>query len=104
MATKTVVSVVDDIDGSENAETVSFALAGATYEIDLATRNREALKAALAPFIAAARSGQGGRVRRSATRSDDDAAAIRRWAAENGLQVSHRGRIPQQLREQYENR
>lgn len=104
MATKTVVSVVDDIDGTENAETVSFALGGTTYEIDLANSNREALKSALAPFIEAARSSQGGRVRRSAARSDDDAAAIRRWAAENGVQVSHRGRIARDVREQYENR
>jgi hypothetical protein len=104
MATKTVVSVVDDIDGSENAETVSFAYGGATYEIDLATGNREALAAALAPFIAAARSSQGSRVRRSGPRFEDDAAAIRRWASENGLHVSHRGRIPRDVREQYENR
>jgi hypothetical protein len=104
MATKTVVSVVDDIDGSENAETVSFAFGGATYEIDLATRNRDALKTALAPFIAAARSSQGSRARRPDSRPEDDAAAIRRWAAENGVQVSHRGRIPRHVREQYETR
>lgn len=104
MATKTLVSVVDDIDGSEDAQTVSFTYGGQTYEIDLAARNREALSAALAPFIAAARSSKGGRDRRAGARFEDDAAAIRRWAAENGVHVSERGRIPRNVREQYENR
>jgi hypothetical protein len=103
MATKTVVSVVDDIDGSENAETVRFAYGGAAYEIDLASKNRDALKAALSPFIEAARSaGRGGRSSRA--HSDDDAAAIRTWAAQHGIEVSKRGRVPRTVREQYDNR
>lgn len=104
MATKTVVSVVDDIDGSENAETVNFAFGGSTYEIDLAPKNRDALKEALSPFIAAAHSTARGRGRSSASRADDDAAAVRAWAAENGIHVSERGRIPRHVREQYNNR
>ena len=104
MATKTVVSVVDDIDGTEDAETVTFAYGGSTYEIDLARKNREALNAALSPFIAAARSAGRARARASASRSDDDAAAVRAWAAENGIHVSERGRIPRHVREQYNNR
>lgn len=104
MATKTVVSVVDDIDGSEDAETVSFTYGGATYEIDLGRKNREALNAALSPFIAAARSSGRGRSRGSASRGDDDAAAVRAWAAENGIHVSERGRIPKHVRDQYSSR
>ena len=104
MATKTVVSVVDDIDGTEDAETVTFAYGGSTYEIDLARKNREALNAALSPFIAAARSAGRARARASASRSDDDAAAVRAWAAENGIHVSERGRIHRHVREQYNNR
>ena len=104
MATKTVVSVIDDMDGSENAETVNFTYGGATYEIDLAPKNRDALNAALSPFIAAARSTARGRGRGSASRTDDDAAAVRAWAAENGIHVSERGRIPSSVREQYNNR
>ena len=104
MATKTIVSVVDDIDGSENAETVKFTFGSAEYEIDLARKNRDALAAALSPFIAAARSSSRGGGRRSASRADDDSAAIRAWAAENGIEVSHRGRIPRAVRERYNNR
>ena len=55
MAKKTVVTVVDDLDGSESAETVTFAYGGTTYEIDLGPANRDALNAALSPFISAAR-------------------------------------------------
>jgi hypothetical protein len=104
MATKTVVSVVDDIDGTENAETVTFAYGGSTYEIDLASKNRDALNAALSPFIAAARSAGRNRGRASASRTDDDAASVRAWAAENGIHVSERGRIPRHVRDQYNNR
>ena len=104
MATKTVVSVVDDIDGSEDAETVSFTYEGATYEIDLARKNRDALSAALSPFIAAARSAGRTRARGSAPRAADDAAVVRAWAAENDIHVSERGRIPRQVRDQYNNR
>jgi len=104
MATKTVVSVVDDIDGSESAETVTFTYQGATYEIDLARKNREALAAALSPFIEAARSTSRGGARRSKSPVEEDAAAVRAWAAENGIQVSARGRVPRSVRDQYKNR
>ena len=104
MATKTIVSVVDDIDGSENAETVTFTYAGTAYEIDLARKNRNALEAALTPFIEAARSTGRGSTRRSRAHGDEDAAAIRAWAAANGLEVSARGRIPGGVLDQYKNR
>ena len=32
--------VTDDIDGSKDAETITFGLDGATYEIDLSAKNR----------------------------------------------------------------
>ena len=103
MATKTVVSVVDDIDGSESAETVAFTYKGSTYEIDLAPKNREALDAALAPFISAARStGRRNGARR--TSRGGDAAAVRAWAAENGVDVSARGRIPRDVLDKFANR
>lgn len=104
MAKKTVVTVVDDLDGSESAETVTFAYGGTTYEIDLGPANRDALNAALSPFISAARSTGRAGARRSASRGEQDAAAIRAWAAENGLEVSSRGRVPRHVRDQYENR
>jgi type I restriction enzyme M protein len=49
------VTLTDDIDGIEGAKTVTFALDGETWEIDLRKENRDRLTRELAPFIAAAR-------------------------------------------------
>ncbi|MGC5225332.1 histone-like nucleoid-structuring protein Lsr2 [Micromonospora sp. DT81.3] len=104
MATRTVVSVVDDIDGFADAETVTFTYDGKTYEIDLARKNRDALAAALSPFVQAARSTSRKGAQRPKSSGDEDAAAVRAWAAGKGIEVSSRGRVPRSLREQYENR
>ncbi|MET1044172.1 MAG: Lsr2 family protein [Microbacteriaceae bacterium] len=105
MVTKTVVSVLDDIDGSEGAETVAFSLRDASYEIDLARENLAALTDALAPFIGAARETNGGAAsRRKPARRRADAAEVRAWAAEQGMAVSARGRISRQVLERYSER
>ena len=39
MAQKVTVSLVDDLDGSEAEESVEFGLDGATYQIDLSSKN-----------------------------------------------------------------
>jgi hypothetical protein len=104
---------VDDLDGSEASNTVSFALDGKTYEIDLSDSNATKLREVLDPFAAAARrSGASGR-RMTAPRGAtsprpaydrERTAAIRDWARENGHQVSDRGRIPTAVIEAYEQR
>lgn len=114
MAQKVQVLLVDDIDGGEASETVSFALDGSSYEIDLSGKNAEELRDAFAKYVGAARkagratassgrSSGGGSGRRSGgTAMDrDQAAAIRSWAKKQGLQVSDRGRIPASIIEQY---
>jgi hypothetical protein len=56
MSTRTVTTVVDDLDGStEGIGTYRFALEHLTYEIDLSADNVDRLRTALAPFIAAGR-------------------------------------------------
>ncbi|WP_344368612.1 Lsr2 family protein [Agromyces tropicus] len=55
LAKRTIVTLVDDIDGSEAAETVSFSVEGVDYEIDLSAANATALRNVLQPFAAAAR-------------------------------------------------
>lgn len=104
MARKVQVLLEDDITGGEAAETVSFALDGKGYEIDLNETNARALREALAPWIAAGRRA-GGRApdaRPRSARRSQDTADIRRWAAENGIPVSTRGRISADLRARYE--
>lgn len=55
MAQKIHVVLVDDIDGSEAKETLSFALDGTRYEIDLNDANAKALRKAMEPFVKVAR-------------------------------------------------
>ena len=112
MAQKVQVLLVDDLDGGEASETVSFALDGNNYEIDLSGKNATELRDSFAKYVGAARktgrsSGSSGRSssRRSggssAAMDRDQAAAIRSWAKKQGLKVSDRGRIPATIIDQY---
>lgn len=52
MATRTVVTLVDDVDGGVAEESLSFGLDGVEYEIDLSRTNAAALRDVLAEFVA----------------------------------------------------
>jgi len=60
MAQTVIVKLTDDIDGGDADETVTFALNGQRYEIDLNQNNAKMLREALAPFIEKARVSNGG--------------------------------------------
>ncbi|WP_082874401.1 Lsr2 family protein [Arthrobacter sp. OY3WO11] len=106
MARKVVTLLEDDLDGSEASETVSFALDGSEYEIDLNNDHANELREAFARFTNAGRRVSGGRGRpagrKSASHGGPDAKAVRLWAAEQGLQVNTRGRIQADIVEKYE--
>jgi hypothetical protein len=105
MARKVQVLLEDDIDGTPGAETVVFSLDGKAYEIDLSENNAEKLREAFAPWIGAGRrvsTPAATETRRRPARRSEDTADIRRWAAENGIPVSTRGRISADLRARYE--
>jgi hypothetical protein len=104
MAKTTVVTITDDIDGSEGAETVSFSFDGQNYEIDLSRKNHDKFRKGLQPFIDSGRRvGRQGATRSGRGRSSrKDSSAIRAWAAEQGLTVNERGRIPAAVVAQYE--
>ncbi|QFG10511.1 Lsr2-like DNA bridging protein [Streptomyces phage Itza] len=95
--TRTVVDLIDDIDGSSQATTVSFGLDGRTFEIELGERNETRLRKALEPFIEHAREQRP--KRRSRKRVDP--ATVRSWAVENGVEVSSHGRVPNAVVDQY---
>jgi hypothetical protein len=66
MASRTEIILVDDFDEEkEAAETVTFALDGVSYEIDLAEEHAAELRELLAPYIENGRR-TGGRKRRGA--------------------------------------
>lgn len=105
MAQKIQVILVDDIDGGEASETVSFALDGVSYEIDLSENNAAELRDSLASWVGHGRRvggrSSGRRQGRARTGGSNDTAAVREWARQNGHQVSDRGRVPARVLEAY---
>lgn len=107
MAQKVEVLLVDDIDGGEADETVSFSLDGITYEIDLSKENAAKLRKEFEPFVAHARKARkvGARPARGTARTAgtrERSAEIREWAKSQGIKVNERGRIPREVIERYE--
>jgi len=108
MAQKTLIQLVDDLDGTAltdgEGKTVSFALEGISYEIDLSETHLDELTEALAPYVKAGRkvSGRKSAARSSGSKSDPaELQKIRDWAGENGHAVSSRGRISTAVRDAY---
>jgi Lsr2 len=123
MAQQVLVSLVDDLDGSEGEDvaTVEFGVDGVTYEIDLSEANADRLRDALAEFVNSARrtggrktgGRAGGKQARSTSKPssngaghtvnglDMSPAAIREWATGQGMTLADRGRIPQNVKDDY---
>lgn len=100
MALKITKTLVDDIDGSAATASISFALNGVSYEIDLNDQHQAKLASALDPYIARARRVGGKRAPRKAGGSSNT-NEIRTWALANGHKVADRGRIPAEVIEAY---
>ena len=102
MAQQVNIVLVDDIDGSDAEETVSFALDGKEYEIDLSAKNAAKLRDAFAPYVGHARRAAGRRRgARSTAAGGASPADIRAWARENGFDVPDRGRVSSEVRDAY---
>jgi hypothetical protein len=110
MAKRVTTTLIDDVDGSAATQSVTFGLDGVTYTIDISDSNAEKLRAAFEPFIASGshvgrtgvgtwRPGATAGTRRAAVAVDS--RAVRAWAADNGLEVSDRGRISAEVLEKY---
>lgn len=97
VAQRVVVTLSDDIDGGEAAETVSFGLDGKFYEIDLNTDNAKRLREDLAPFVEAGRKRTKSGKAYHRTSVEPDPRAVRAWAESNGMEVPARGRIPKKV-------
>ncbi|MBC6462868.1 histone-like nucleoid-structuring protein Lsr2 [Actinomadura sp. HBU206391] len=108
MAHRTVVELLDDIDGKPAEETVTFSLDGVTYEIDLSADNADKLRKNLTPYVEKARKAtarQAGRLGKAPSRTAqtrERSADIRNWAKQHGITVNDRGRISAQVVEAYE--
>jgi hypothetical protein len=107
------VILEDDLDGGSADETVTFALDGVAYEIDLKSDNADKLRDLLAPFVEKGRK-QSGRItgarrgggrnagRPAAAAPAPDTAKIRNWAKENGYDINDRGRVPGEIKAAYD--
>jgi hypothetical protein len=111
MAKATVEVLIDDLDGSDGAQTVTLGWNGDWRELDLSKRNLATLNRALDKFWSAARpvSPNGRKAPRTASKKPSSRAAknkrdpkvIRAWAVENRIAVPTRGRIPAALEQRY---
>ena len=106
MAKQVLTVITDDIDGSKGAQTVSFALEGTEYTVDLNTRNLKKLRDVLGPYIEAgekvSRSRRSSKRGSASTAGKSSSAEIRAWARDNGMDVPNRGRIPQAVADAWE--
>jgi hypothetical protein len=114
MAKKTLI--VDDLTGEVGARTRTLRFDGTEYEIDLTDASFADLKAALRPYLRAARQVGGalapgsrrgrpsasGAGSRSSAKAPSDAAAIRAWARSVGVPVTERGRVHPDVRKAWE--
>ncbi|KXK59932.1 nucleoid-associated protein Lsr2 [Micromonospora rosaria] len=116
MAKQIIQKLIDDLDGGDADETVRFVLDGVQYEIDLSAAHAQQLRDAFAPYTAhgtkvggggiangrAARSGTtAGHSRGRASTDREQNKAIRDWAKKAGKDISDRGRIPQDVVNEY---
>jgi len=111
VAREVTEKLIDDLDGGDAAETVTFGLDGATYEIDLSKKNAAVFRKSLALYLSAARrSSTSARSARrkvapstngSKPKRDFDIVQLREWAGANKVAVPARGRIPNLVVEQY---
>lgn len=106
MAQKVQVLLIDDMDGGDADETITFAVDGVGYEIDLKDKNAEKFRKLLTPYTEKARQ-VGKKASRSVSRRSSSQAkpaaanvsskanteTIRKWAQANGHKVADRGRI-----------
>jgi hypothetical protein len=107
------ILLVDDLDGTEAEETITYTVDGQDYEIDLSEDNAKKFRDVLAPFLEKSRTVERQPVTVTPIRTTrrrgggggsgrDDLTEIREWAKAQGHQVSERGRIKKEIIEEYD--
>jgi len=113
MAKRTITRLIDDLDGGLAHETVRFELDGHVYEIDLSSKNAKKFRNEIAVYVE-----RGSRVKGavkgkttspvvgggSAAMDKQQNRAIRQWAQHQGLDVADRGRIRQEIVDEFHRR
>lgn len=102
---KAVVSLIDDLDGSEASVTIRFGYQGQEYEIDLNNAHATEMRDKLRDYAAHARKVRPQRTGRVPTRtaaSRQHSADMRAWATARGFAIKERGRVPVEVVQAYE--
>lgn len=110
MARKVTVTLTDDTDPTQEAEeTIAFGFDGKFLEIDLSAKNAARFRKDMEKWVPYARkdSSMNGVAKRRApkTRTVGDrnkSQLIREWAPSKNIVLNSRGRIPQDVIDQYE--
>lgn len=110
MAQRIVTQLVDDTTGEEiqpgDGETITFAIDGQNYSLDLTRENAEAFRSLFSDYIAVA--AKTSSPRRSTSKKRQPAghtAELRTWARANGWpDLGDRGRVPADAQAAYERR
>ena len=103
MARKVEVTLIDDLNGGEADETVTFGLDGTRYEIDLSAANAKKLRNSFAKFVDASRKEKAARqvgrgvARKAVAPAGPNTSDVREWAKAQGYEVSERGRVANDL-------
>ncbi len=101
-------TMFDDLDGTmieeDGGGTVSFAIKGQAYEIELSPANQQKLFDALAPFVAVARKAgnivDSVPVAKPSPSTDSRGYELRdarKWLRANGHEISQRGPVAEEL-------
>lgn len=105
MAKRTVVTLTDDIEGTPiqdgAGETLHFTFDGASYEIDLLDKNAKKMRNALQFYIDHGRRGGTEPPRPPSRSSPIDTKTVRIWAKNRGIEVNARGRVSQDVVDQF---
>jgi hypothetical protein len=110
---RTIVELVDDIDGSQGDETIEFSWDGKDLVIDLSTANARTFRQVVEPFVGAARPKPKPKKQKAkevtpqmiTKGAEAEAKAlrnrIRQWGRDNGYEVSNVSKIPQPVLDAY---
>ena len=113
MAQKVVTTLVSDLSGKElgeDGQTIKYGFLGVDYEIDLSQKEADEFAGLIERYVNASRRVGGRKQTGMAVRSvgsstgmdPEQAKKIRSWAKDNGMKVSSRGRISQEVVEAFE--
>lgn len=109
MATHTIVTLTDDLDGGPATATIRFAIDTESYEIDLNEKNEKEFRDALEPYVAAGRKRFVPRTRAQGPGPGNwgnalgkkKAKEIRAWGNAHGWEVGRYGRVPKEVVDAY---